>query len=224
MPSGVSGRAARANRVTPITTSKKSQSCQSFHAIPSNGDPWKRWLVHIRRLWAHESRRFAEPLKLFFTHLTEALAKFTEVNIVIVLSESIHGWLQYNGLMQNLPQLAPMTLSRLREPFDDPDWLFELKHDGFRTLAYVERGKCELISRRRNVYKSFESLREAISRLLRVDNAILDGEIVSLDASGHSLFNKLLFRRGEPVLYAFDLLWLNGRDLRGLPLHFGWLE
>ena len=108
----------------------------------------------------------------------------------------------YTDLMPRLPAIRPMTLVRAGEPFSDPDWLFELKHDGFRTLAYVERGKCELISRRRNVYKSFESVREAISRLLRVDNAILDGEIVCLDASGHSLFKELLYRRGEPVLCA----------------------
>ena len=57
-----------------------------------------------------------------------------------------------------------------------------------------------------------------MGRLLRVNNAILDGEIVCLDAAGHSVFNELLHRRGDPVFYAFDLLWLNGEDLRQLPL------
>jgi bifunctional non-homologous end joining protein LigD len=47
---------------------------------------------------------------------------------------------------------------------------------------------------------------------------VIDGEIVCLDAEGRSIFNELLFRRGYPIFYAFDLLYLNGRDLRQLPL------
>jgi hypothetical protein len=47
---------------------------------------------------------------------------------------------------------------------------------------------------------------------------VLDGEIVCLDAAGRSQFNPLLYRRGEPHYYAFDCMWLDGRDLRGLPL------
>jgi bifunctional non-homologous end joining protein LigD len=51
-----------------------------------------------------------------------------------------------------------------------------------------------------------------------VQDAVLDGEIVCLDDEGRSQFNQLLRRRGQPVFYAFDLLWLNGEDLRHLPL------
>jgi bifunctional non-homologous end joining protein LigD len=116
-----------------------------------------------------------------------------------------------------LPQIAAMTLSRRREPFDHPDWIFELKHDGFRSLAYVTDGACQLVSRRRNVYKSFATLKESLAEL-RVKNAILDGEIICLDDAGRSIFKDVLRRRGEPIFYAFDLLWLNGQDLRGLPL------
>ena len=53
---------------------------------------------------------------------------------------------------------------------------------------------------------------------LPVDDAILDGEIICLDQNGVSQFNQLLNRKTEPVFYAFDLLWLNGEDLRQLPL------
>jgi ATP-dependent DNA ligase len=53
---------------------------------------------------------------------------------------------------------------------------------------------------------------------LKVKNAVIDGEIVCLDSEGRSIFNELLFRRGCPIFYAFDLLYLNGRDLRQLPL------
>lgn len=57
-----------------------------------------------------------------------------------------------------------------------------------------------------------------MAKLLRVHDAVLDGEIVCLDAQGHSMFKELLYRRGEPIFYAFDLLWLNGVDLRQFPL------
>jgi bifunctional non-homologous end joining protein LigD len=110
---------------------------------------------------------------------------------------------------------AQLTL--VRHPFDHPDFLFELKHDGFRALAYVSDGHCELISRRRNSYMSFQELRDNLAKL-KVKNAIIDGELVCLDAEGRSIFNELLFRRGYPIFYAFDLLYLNGRDLRQLPL------
>jgi ATP-dependent DNA ligase len=53
---------------------------------------------------------------------------------------------------------------------------------------------------------------------IRVKNAIIDGEIACLDEQGRSIFNELLFRRGCPIFYAFDILYLNDRDLRQLPL------
>jgi bifunctional non-homologous end joining protein LigD len=108
-------------------------------------------------------------------------------------------------------------LALVRQPFDDPDFLFELKHDGFRALAHIWDGRCELISRKRNAYKSFNELRENLAKL-NVQNAVIDGELVCLDSEGRSIFNELLFRRGSPIFYAFDLLYINGRDLRQLPL------
>jgi bifunctional non-homologous end joining protein LigD len=115
------------------------------------------------------------------------------------------------------PSIIPAKLARSLEPFDDRDWLFELKHDGFRSLAYLEDGHCRLVSRRRNTYKSFEILRTALAGL-KAQSAILDGEIVALDTSGVSQFKELLYRRGRAVFFAFDLLWLNDTDLRQTPL------
>jgi hypothetical protein len=70
------------------------------------------------------------------------------------------------------------TCCRLAVPHELPQlsiqWLFELKHDGFRSLAYLEDGECWLVSRHRNVYKSFETLREALAGL-KAKDAILDG-------------------------------------------------
>jgi len=93
-------------------------------------------------------------------------------------------------------ETAQLTL--VRQPFDHPDFLFELKQDGFRALAHVWDGQCELISRRRNAYKSFQDLRDSLAKL-KVKNAVIDGEIVCLDTEGRSIFNELLFRRGYPI-------------------------
>ena len=115
-----------------------------------------------------------------------------------------------------LPRIHPMRLRLVREPFDHPDYIFELKHDGFRAIAYLQDGESKLVSRnQRNL--GFEALKRSLAKL-PVENAILDGEIICVDAHGVSQFNQLLSRKGEPVFYAFDLLWLDGEDLRQRPL------
>ena len=110
-----------------------------------------------------------------------------------------------------------MRLTRVAKPFDDPEYLFELKHDGFRAIAYIEAGECKLVSRNLNHFKSFDHLKKSLDKL-PVRNAILDGEVICLDSNGVSQFNELMSRKGKPVYYAFDLLWLDGKDLRSLPL------
>ena len=77
---------------------------------------------------------------------------------------------------------------------------------------------CKLISRNGNEFKSFAVLNEAIESELKVRSAVLDGEIVCLDADRKPQFRDLLFRRGEPRFVAFDLLRCDGEDLRCLPL------
>jgi bifunctional non-homologous end joining protein LigD len=115
-----------------------------------------------------------------------------------------------------LPSIKPMRLTRIAKPFDKADYIFELKHDGFRAIAYIEDGKCKLVSRNANHFKFFP-LSQALAKL-DVDDAILDGEVICLDSNGVSQFNHLINRRYEPVFYAFDLLWLDGKDLRKRPL------
>ena len=83
---------------------------------------------------------------------------------------------------------------------------------------YVEDGRCRLVSRNGNEFKSFPALNVALPLECRAKRAVLDGEIVCLDKRGNSQFRDLLFRRGEPRFYAFDLLSCNGEDLRYLPL------
>jgi len=74
----------------------------------------------------------------------------------------------------------PMPLVRSTGPFDHPDWLFELKYDGFRALAYVEGHLCRLVSRRGHEFTKFTLLAEEIAHTVRLKRAVLDGEIVCL--------------------------------------------
>jgi bifunctional non-homologous end joining protein LigD len=115
-----------------------------------------------------------------------------------------------------IPRYTPADLSKLPDSFDHEDFVFELKMDGFRSLAHVQAGACQLFSRKGNAYKLFDGLCGALSSLPH--HAVIDGEIVVLDSHGRPQFYDLLRRRGEPAFYAFDLLWLDGRDLCDRPL------
>jgi bifunctional non-homologous end joining protein LigD len=117
-----------------------------------------------------------------------------------------------------LPRVQPIIPTWRKEPFDNPDWLFEFKYDGFRALCYIERGGCRLISRNGNVLSRFEVLGEQMAAVLDVDEAIIDGEVIVVDETGRPVFIDLLRRKQAPGYVAFDLLWLDGADLRSLPL------
>jgi bifunctional non-homologous end joining protein LigD len=101
-----------------------------------------------------------------------------------------------------LPLIEPVVPQRLERPFDDPAWVFEPKYDGFRGLLYVTRRDCHFRSKRGNVLRRFQDLCHWVREELPVKEAILDGEVV----------------RGNLHYAAFDALWVNGRDLRALPL------
>jgi len=77
-----------------------------------------------------------------------------------------------------------MRLSRRLEPFDSDEYLYELKIDGFRTLAHITDGKGELISRNGNVFRGFAELATWIAEHLKVEDAVLDGEIACIDGDG----------------------------------------
>jgi bifunctional non-homologous end joining protein LigD len=117
--------------------------------------------------------------------------------------------------------IDPMKAQLADAPFDRPGWLFELKWDGFRAIAEVRQGQVELYSRNGLSYlEEFPPVVDDLKRL-RFD-AVLDGEVVVIDEQGHARFQLLQNYRktGEGMLlyYVFDILYLNGHDLRGLPL------
>lgn len=104
------------------------------------------------------------------------------------------------------------------------DWLYEVKFDGYRLLARIDQGKVKLYTRNRNDWTAkFRGIADAC-KALGVKSAWLDGEACVMDAKGRSSFGELqksLAGESEqqPVYMVFDLPYLNGRDLRGLPLH-----
>ena len=117
------------------------------------------------------------------------------------------------------PQLATLAKS----PPDSDDWLHEIKFDGYRLIAHVHAGSVRLITRNHQDWTSkLGSLAESI-KTLPVDQAILDGEIVVLDSDGVSRFQELqqVFKtnRIDTIeYYVFDLLYLNGYDLKSVAL------
>ena len=88
-----------------------------------------------------------------------------------------------------------MPLLRVPAAFDASDWIFELKHDGFRAFAIVSGHRCTLVSRRGHVFKQWPQLAEELAHTVKADHAVLDGEIVCLRRDGTSDFHSLLFRR-----------------------------
>src|SRR5216117_1842218 len=103
--------------------------------------------------------------------------------------------------MSSLPNLRPMRLLRRPKPFDSEDYLFELKIDGYRSRAHIEAGECRLVSRNGNLFRGFKDLAQWIGENLRVENAVLDGEVAGVEDSGRPVFNDLLFRRRECVFF-----------------------
>ena len=124
--------------------------------------------------------------------------------------------------------IHPMLATLVDEPFDDDKWLFEIKWDGYRAIAFIEDNRVRLVSRNQNdLTKAYPELSE-LPQHVRASTAILDGEIVALDEQGRPSFGLMQQRTGVgeggrrirrtrddiPVMYyAFDLIYLDGYNL-----------
>ncbi len=127
-------------------------------------------------------------------------------------------------------RLAPMLTTLAEKPFSHPDWLFEIKWDGVRALAWLQDGRVTLRSRTgQDITAQYPEL-HVLPQRLQAKQAILDGEIVVLEASGRSDFARLqermhnrrptpgLLQKAPVTYYVFDLLHCDGYDLRAVPL------
>ena len=113
-----------------------------------------------------------------------------------------------------------MKATLIDEPFDDPDWVYEVKWDGYRAIARVNKKDVKLISRNNIPFDKYYPLIDLLKTW--PIHAVIDGEIVVLDKKGISDFGALQNWRSEAdgnlVYYVFDILWYEGKNLMGLPL------
>jgi bifunctional non-homologous end joining protein LigD len=128
-------------------------------------------------------------------------------------------------------KVAPMLASLAEGPFSSPGWIYEPKLDGYRTIAMIREGKVKLLSRRgSNVTPQYGALVPDLSRQ-PASGLVLDGEIIAMDEKGQQCFQCLQnhlksMGRGEKgvehkyplIYYVFDILYLDGYDLRGAAL------
>jgi bifunctional non-homologous end joining protein LigD len=126
-----------------------------------------------------------------------------------------------------------MLATLVDEPFNNDDWLFEIKWDGYRAIAFIEGDSLRLVSRNQNdLTKAYPEL-QAIPQHIRARTAILDGEIVALDEQGRPSFGLMQQRTGvgeggrrirrtrddiAVMYYVFDLLYLDGYSLMRVEL------
>jgi bifunctional non-homologous end joining protein LigD len=128
------------------------------------------------------------------------------------------------GRVAALPRFVPPQLATLvTEPPEGNEWLHEMKFDGYRILARVERGRARLLSRNAKDWTARLSAVAEAAAHVPAETALLDGEVVVLLPDGTTSFQALQnvlsgASRGALAYIVFDLLHLDGRDLSGLPL------
>ncbi len=128
--------------------------------------------------------------------------------------------------------IEPMMATLAQKPFSHPDWLFEVKWDGIRAISFVTKDGVRLMSRRGNDCSAQYPELAGIRRELEAETCVIDGEIVAYDEKGmpnfHLLQKRMNLQRAADIqraqaeipvgMQVFDLLYLDGRDLRKLPL------
>lgn len=126
--------------------------------------------------------------------------------------------------------IEPMLATLVDGPFSNPEWIFETKWDGFRSVCFVKNGKLRFVSRNQiDMTPQYPELANTANQI-DAKEAILDGEIVALDKDGMPRFQLLQPRvgrksgiealrgQGHIVYYVFDLLYVDGQDLMSCPV------
>ena len=121
------------------------------------------------------------------------------------------------GVSSPPADLVPVPYLPRSLPFDDPNWVFQPRYEGLRGFAVRTRDGCEIRSARELRQEHLRDLAGRIAMVLGDHEAVLDGEVVALDRSGRPSLRELLRGRSLPAYSAFDLLWVDGEDLRSLP-------
>ncbi|MEO6961738.1 MAG: DNA ligase D [Puia sp.] len=138
------------------------------------------------------------------------------------LPGSIAKWLEIGRKSPFPDSIKPMLATLVEKPFTAKDWIFEIKWDGYRSVAKLNRGQARIESRNNISFdEKFLPVKQALEKWSA--NAVVDGEIIALTADGRPDFQELqgFLKEGEAailVYYVFDLLWYEGKDYTGLPL------
>jgi bifunctional non-homologous end joining protein LigD len=126
--------------------------------------------------------------------------------------------------------IHPMLATLVDNPFSDPEWIFETKWDGFRSICFARDGKARFVSRNQIDMTSQYPELGSVAKQIDAKEAILDGEIVALDKDGMPRFQLLQPRvgrksgidalrgHGHIVYFVFDVLYVDGYDLMSCPL------
>ncbi len=131
------------------------------------------------------------------------------------------------NLLKNTPKskipsnIKPMKATLVDAPFDDAGWIYEIKWDGYRAIAVVDKGKADLFSRSNLPFDQFSPINELLEKWKL--NAVIDGEIVALNEQGNANFGALQNWRNSKnaklAYFVFDILWYEGKLLTELPLY-----
>jgi bifunctional non-homologous end joining protein LigD len=217
-----------------IAGDEDSAEWQSSKKAPRGGPAKAAWLADTlarvdkkKRSAADSAPKKASAVKKNSSAAKEVAARDDEPSSAPPL-KNLQG-----AVKRSMPSaIHPMLASVTEKPFDDPNWFFEIKWDGYRAVAFIENGSVRLVSRNQNdLTPRYPELRVLASQV-NAKNAILDGEVVVLDEQGRPSFSLMQQRTGIrahgrqaapnrelPILYyAFDLLYLDGYDLRRVTL------
>lgn len=193
------------SRKTLDQVAKSAEKAFSENGSVAKAKSKKRGKTTVKAAVKEKVRKQVDP--------EENSVPVTQVNVTSVLKKT-----KKAPFPKSLP---PMLATLVDEPFDDPNWEYEVKWDGYRAVAFLN-GKAVSLKSRNN--KSFADKFYPVFDAIKnwKIKAVVDGEIIVATENGVSNFNKLQNWRseedGELLYYVFDLLWYEGKDLTSLPL------
>jgi len=162
------------------------------------------------KVWAHGHEEEVRPDEVLDDEVETEGAK--EIDVKSILK---------SAPKSKLPErVKPMKATLVDAPFDEPGWLFEVKWDGYRAIANIQKNEVTLVSRNNLPFEKYYPINEGLGSW--GINAVLDGELLVLNDKGISDFGAMQNWRSEAdgnlVFYIFDILWYEGKSLMGLPL------
>src|ERR1700753_632485 len=164
------------------------------------------------KVWQHGHEEDVVPDQELAEEVETTEPETTKADVAKILKEAPKSKVPAN--------IKPMKATLVDEPFDEPGWLFEVKWDGYRAIANIQKDEVSLISRNNLPFEKYYPINDALKK--RGLNAVLDGELLVLNDKGISDFGAMQNWRSEAdgnlVYYIFDILWYEGKNLMGLPL------